>query len=345
MGDEKLLKIKKEIEELKSKILKKRDALSDTNLKYFVETNYIGNYKNPQIRPRRTLRGHLAKIYAVHWAEGKYYLVSASQDGKLLVWDALTTNKVYAIPLRSTWVMTCAYSPGGQFVACGGLDNICTLFNLRRNEAQIRSCRELIGHTGYLSCCRFLSEREMLTSSGDMNCITWDIEKGSKIRVFTDHVADVMSVSPSPDKNTFVSGACDMMAKLWDIRTGACEQTFTGHNADINSVQFFPSGLVFGTGSDDATCKLYDIRAGASLMTYANQDIICGITSIAFSLSGKYLFAGYDNSCCIVWDTLCGTLVSTLTGHSNRVSCLGVSSDGMALCTGSWDSILKIWTS
>ena len=35
--------------------------------------------------------------------------------------------------------------------------------------------------------------------------------------------------------------------------------------------------------------------------------------------------------------------VGVLAGHDNRVSCLGVSSDGNALCTGSWDSFLKLW--
>lgn len=29
-------------------------------------------------------------------------------------------------------------------------------------------------------------------------------------------------------------------------------------------------------------------------------------------------------------------------GHTNRVSCLAVSSDGGALCTGSWDCTLKV---
>ncbi|ETN85883.1 hypothetical protein NECAME_06197, partial [Necator americanus] len=29
---------------------------------------------------------------------------------------------VHAIPLRSSWVMTCAYAPSGSFVACGGND-------------------------------------------------------------------------------------------------------------------------------------------------------------------------------------------------------------------------------
>jgi len=32
-----------------------------------------------------------------------------------------------------------------------------------------------------------------------------------------------------------------------------------------------------------------------------------------------------------------------LAGHDNRVSCLGVTEDGMAVATGSWDSFLRIW--
>ena len=39
-----------------------------------------------------------------------------------------------------------------------------------------------------------------------------------------------------------------------------------------------------------------------------------------------------------VWDVLRGERVGSLSGHENRVSCLGVSNDGISLCTGSWDS-------
>ncbi|MFS7995549.1 Guanine nucleotide-binding protein subunit beta [Helianthus anomalus] len=35
-----------------------------------------------------------------------------------------------------------------------------------------------------------------------------------------------------------------------------------------------------------------------------------------------------------------GTLQNS---HEARVSCLGLSADGSALCTGSWDTSLKIW--
>lgn len=46
------------------------------------------------LHTQKTLRGHLAKIYAMHWSRDSRNLVSASQDGKLIVWDGYTTNKV-----------------------------------------------------------------------------------------------------------------------------------------------------------------------------------------------------------------------------------------------------------
>lgn len=144
------------------------------------------------MKPRRTLKGHLAKIYAMHWAQDKRHLVSASQDGKLIVWDAYTTNKVHAIPLRSSWVMTCAYAPSGNFVACGGLDNVCSIYNLRSKEGAVKVARELAAHTGYLSCCRFLNDRQILTSSGDMTCMLWDVDAGVRVMEFNDHTGDVM---------------------------------------------------------------------------------------------------------------------------------------------------------
>jgi guanine nucleotide-binding protein G(I)/G(S)/G(T) subunit beta-1 len=127
---------------------------------------------------------------------------------------------------------------------------------------------------------------------------------------------------------TFVSGACDTTAKLWDLRDGKCKQTFAGHDADINAVTFYPDGNAFGTGSDDASCRLFDIRADQEVNKYTADNILCGITSVGFSASGRLLFAGYDDFNCNVWDTLKGERVAVLAAHENRVSCLGTSDRG-----------------
>lgn len=332
---------RKEAEHLKEKIRQKKASLFDTTLRKVA--NELEPLPHVEMKVRRTLKGHLAKIYAMHWSTDNQHLISASQDGKLIGWDTYTTNKIYAIPLRSSWVMTCAYSPSSNLVACGGLDNICTIYNLRTKDGNIKIARELSSHVGYLSCCRFLNDNQILTSSGDATCILWDINADTKIQEFTDHTGDVMSISLSPNNNIFVSGACDATAKIWDMRSGKCVQTFTGHESDINSVEFFPNGEAIGTGSDDTTCRLFDLRADNEMMQYSHDNIMSGITSIAFSISGRLLFAGYDDCNCNVWDTMRGERIGILNGHDNRVSCLGVSSDGMALCTGSWDSTLKIW--
>jgi hypothetical protein len=129
---------KAECEKLKGEIQKLQAAANDGTL----EEAGIAPCQKLQIKNKRVLKGHFAKIYAMHWAESQScnkQLVSASQDGKLIVWNAFTTNKVHAIPLRSSWVMTCAFAQGGGSVACGGLDNICSIYNLNSKEQPIKA--------------------------------------------------------------------------------------------------------------------------------------------------------------------------------------------------------------
>lgn len=85
------------------------------------------------------------------------------------------------------------------------------------------------------------------------------------------------------------------------------------------SFQFFPNGNAFATGSDDATCRLFDLRADQELMVYSHDNIICGITSVAFSKSGRLLLAGYDDFNCNVWDTLKADRAGKLFMHIFRL--------------------------
>lgn len=340
--------------EITARMQAARDANNDTTLT--AASAQEPEIPRLQMRPRRTLKGHLSKIYALHWSTDSRHLVSASQDGKLLIWDTYTQNKTCAIPLRSSWVMTCAFSPSGSMVACGGLDNVCSIYKIQDQASGAGTPARVLGadgpgamddaHTGYLSCCRFINDRQMITSSGDMSCALWDIETGKRMFQCKGHTGDCMFLSLGPSKQTFVSGACDATAKLWDVRDGSCIQTFQGRNdqgADINAVNFFPDGYSFATGADDGTCRLFDIRADQEVNSFKEPAIKSSVTSVAFSKSGRLLFAGYEDCNCNVWDTLRGERVGKLVAHEARVSCVGVSEDGMAVATGSWDTTMRIW--
>jgi WD40 repeat protein len=77
------------------------------------------------------------------------------QDGKMIIWDAFTTNKEHAVTMPTTWVMACAYAPSGNLVACGGLDNKVTVYPLSLEE-DVSTRKKTVGtHTSYMSCCTF----------------------------------------------------------------------------------------------------------------------------------------------------------------------------------------------
>lgn len=349
----KIQEAKKAIESLKSQIETLRSQKADQTLAEACLKSDLFSHDgavNP-IKSRRILRGHFGKVYAASWSGDSVHLVSASQDGKLIIWNGVNFNKIQSIPLTSSWVITCAYEQTvNRLVACGGMDNICSIYRVDKSGGGggvVRTTQELVGHMGYLSCAYFASERVVLTASGDASCCCWDVERGKPLGTFKGHKADVMSVCGSRlDTNIFASGSVDSSAKIWDLRTGSSVLTFRGHSGDVNSVTFFPDGNAIGTGSDDTSCRIFDLRAASELSAFGTPQIMSGITSVSFSHSGRFLFAGYEDNFLRCWDVAADPsrgCALQLGGHEGRVSSVAVNPLGDAVLTGSWDTLLRIW--
>lgn len=89
------------------------------------------------------------------------------------------------------------------------------------------------------------------------SCI-WDLEANKKTTDFEAHAGDVVSISLSPDGNTYVTGSVDKTCKLWDLREERAKQTFFGHDADVNSVCVrLLSRLAVEIFQQITRCKLY----------------------------------------------------------------------------------------
>lgn len=162
-----------------------------------------------QLKSRRSLKGHQSKVLSIDWSCDKRHIASSSQDGKLVIWDAFSTNKEHVVTMPTTWVMTCAYAPNGNCVTCGGLDNKITLYKLSTDEDISKQKRVIANHTNYISCNQFVfSDQQLLTGSGDSTLKLWDVETGQLMQTFQGHQADVMclDISPSEAGNIFLSG-------------------------------------------------------------------------------------------------------------------------------------------
>ncbi|VDO05811.1 unnamed protein product [Rodentolepis nana] len=344
MEDQTEPQLLKEADNLKRKLDEEKNKLNDGEITFMSE--HFDSIPSLNIKVRRILKGHQGKVLSLAWSLDKRHVVSSSQDGKLFVWDAFLSAKEYCISMPTTWVMACTFSPSNSFVACGGLDNKCTIYPLISEEDPTLKKKLVATHSSYLSCCLFnLSDHQLLTGSGDSSCILWDVESAQMIESFHGHSGDVMCIDGSPSEcgRVFISGSCDRCANVWDMRSGQCVQVFQGHESDINSIRFFPSGDAFATASDDATIRLFDLRTDRELCVYKKDSVIFGCNAVDFSLSGRLLFGGYNDHSLNIWDALKGKRISIHYGHENRVSSLRTCPDGNAICTGSWDSTLRIW--
>ncbi|KAA8568171.1 hypothetical protein EYC84_008566 [Monilinia fructicola] len=59
---------RREAESLKDRIKRKKDDLADATLMNLARAQQEALPKNQMMKTRKTLKGHLAKIYAMHWS-------------------------------------------------------------------------------------------------------------------------------------------------------------------------------------------------------------------------------------------------------------------------------------
>lgn len=333
-----------EILNLKTSLLNAQKAVADTD--FYKMTEDVPELGRVKFKVRKHLRGHLAKVTSLQWGSDSQLLLSASQDGKLIVWDTFSGKKIHMIALKTAWVVGSAFSPSMDFVASGGLDNAISIFSLKVRDSSARFVRELTGHNGYISCIRFIDDQRLISCSGDKTCALWDVEKAKIVTSYRGHANDVNSIALSKQmSNVFVSCSSDLTCRLWDSRSSEGMQYFEGHQQDVNCVEFFPvNSYAFVSSSDDGSCRLWDIRADQAIGVYIDDFINCGSSSVTISKSGRLLIAGYDDFNCHVWDLLREERIGIMSAHENRVSAVTVSESGIGVATSSWDSNCLVWT-
>lgn len=328
-----------ELANLAKSIREKTDAVRDN-----ADLGNVGQ-KPGKASTKKLLKGHINKVTCVHFSGDSRHCVSGSLDGKLIVWDCWTGNKMQVIPLRSAWVMTAVFSESGNMVACGGMDNQLTIYDLNNRDTSgaAKMLVEVLGYEGFLSSARFLDDKSLVTGSGDMKVMHIEVETGKKLLDMQGHNGDVAALSLRPnDSNTFVTGSVDRTARLWDLRTPGCTQTLWGHEADVNSVSFHSSSVTFVTCSEDKTVRLWDVRSDQEVCQYKANTPSSSFTSVGVSNSGRIILGSSDDSTVHMWDVV-GTHTGSLSGHDNRITQLSVAPGGFAVATSSWDNNVRIW--
>ena len=304
---------------------------------------------------RRALRGHAADVYSLGWSSDNVTLASAAIDGKIILWDSLTSVKKGLICLPSPWIMTTSFEQTkNELLVAGGLDRTVSVFNVRNvlrapvSLAVTPPARVLQGHSGYVTAARFLTPDVAVSASGDGTIALWSLFLNERLAIYDDHSVDVTGISVHPhDSSIFASSSSDGTLKLWDSRgkeKTACVMTFSGFESDALAVELFNNGTsIAGTGSD-STMRIFDLRTSQPIGVYTDRLLKKPAHSLALSKSGRLVFVAYESSTLVAWEVISseGTF-HELIGHEQRLAAVATNNSGEAVATTGYDRRVVIW--
>jgi WD40 repeat protein len=287
---------------------------------------------------RRTLRGH------THWINGcavspdSSYIVSASWDRTLKVWDVATGDERLTLTGHTSEVRSCAVSPDSRFIVSASNDHTLKVWDARTGAERLT----LTGHTDEVRGCAVSPDGSFIVSaSKDHTLKVWNAQTGTECLALIGHTRGIRDCAVSPDSNSIVSASDDHTLKVWDAQTGVERLTLTGHTSTVRSCAVSPDGHSIVSASDDHTLKVWDALTGTerfTLMGHTDE-----INSCAASSNGSFIVSASDDHTLKVWDAQTGVERLTLTGHTSTVRSCAVSPDGHFIVSASNDHTLKVW--
>eukprot|EP00039_Didymoeca_costata_P007912 m.105346 g.105346 ORF g.105346 m.105346 type:complete len:653 (-) comp13871_c0_seq1:167-2125(-) len=228
--------------------LNEGDITGDSKLEEFLEA---------EAEQSKTLIGHSGPVYEVSFSPDNSFLVSASEDGTVRLWNLLTFTNVVCYKGHMNPVWSISFSPLGYYFATASHDRTARLWS----TDHIYPLRMFAGHLSDVDVVRFHpNSNYVATGSTDRSCRLWDVLSGECMRIFEGHTLSVQILAFSDDGQYMASGSDDCTVILWEIASGKRLVTYTGHKCEIYDLAFSGDGALLSSSSADNTVKIWAVR-------------------------------------------------------------------------------------
>ena len=289
------------------------------------------------------LRGHTNDVQSASFSPDGRYIVSASWDMTVRIWDAKTGMQV-GKPLEghTSYVNSASFSPDGRYIVSASWDKTIRIWDAKTG---MQVGDPLDGHTIYVRSASFSPDGKYIVSaSNDETVRIWDAKTGQQVgKPLEGHTDYVKSASFSPDGRYIVSASEDKTIRIWDAKTGMqVGNPLEGHTHYVNSASFSPDGRYIVSASYDNTVRIWDakpdLQVGEPLEGHKGR-----VNSASFSPDGKYIMSQYPDNTVLIWDAKTGRPVGdSLVGHTYDDTSASLSPDGRYIVEGVSDNTLRI---
>lgn len=277
----------------------------------------------------------------------KNLLVSAGDDGQLILWDIQRKRKIKNYFVQNDKLRAIVFSSDGKFLVSASAKGKIFIHSLSPtgNFEKFLQPRSFTAHTpkngGKLRAIALSPNNLTLATGGDDGWVRlWNVSNHQSIKSSKHHQDWIRGITFSPDGKNVASSGEDFKINFWDSQTGRHMKEFLGHRGRVWSILFDFEGKRLFSASGDQTLKTWNVTNGKCLNTI--QGYASKIRSVSFSPDGKQLVSGSDDRIVRLWD-LKTKQHKKLHGHEGPIWSTCFTHDGAYIASGSEDKTVIVW--
>ncbi|KAK6500105.1 hypothetical protein TWF481_010463 [Arthrobotrys musiformis] len=238
---------------------------------------------------------HEGTVAAIAFSPDGAWLVLGSDDGIIIVWNAVTGEEVKRLKGYNL-ICVIAFSSDSTRLASALGDGIIILWDIITGK----EIKQLTGHDE-VTAVTFSSDGTQLISMSRDGIITfWNTTTGEEVKRSKGYSEWTGAVAFSPDGTQLVSGSVNGIIIFWDVATGEeVKQLKVNQNHLVGAIAFSPNGELLALASISGTIELWDIEGGLKRLSMERHG---WIDAVAFSHDGTRLALGLDGGIIRLWD-------------------------------------------
>lgn len=206
----------------------------------------------------KTLDGHSKPIQCVASDILGRFILSSASDGKVILWDAVTGEKLHQKNSPGTSFSACAMDPGGKFSMAGAGASISVWNNNTWENVAIWDGMK----DGVYSLSVHYNGNTAAVGGKDGKINIYTLPDGKLIKTLQAGKGEITSLAFAAESDLLISGGYDNTARVWNSSSGKLLKEFSGHTDTVRGVGASAGGLYFVTAGDDGNVFLWDMKTG-----------------------------------------------------------------------------------